>query len=142
MLEEVINIPHGSIVIYAIDSLGNKSELLNCHNAILGGAKKMLSRSLGGLPNYDIKQMSIFNGDTLLATANRNIPATFPADTTDKVVFICRFSQTSFSGPFNRITLEGLENTSTIVFSEVTGLIQSKPIDIQIEIQWQIAFNK
>lgn len=141
MLEEAINMPKGSIVIYAIDTLGHKSELLNCPNAILVGAKKMLSRALGGLINYDVKQMSIWNGPTLLTTVARNDPSTFPPGTSDRVVFICRFNQTSFSGNFDRITLEGLENGIPIIFSEVPGLIQSKASTIQIEIQWQISFN-
>lgn len=100
-------------------------------NAVVSNAKKLISRALGGDPDYLIDTVEIWLGAVLLASTG--IVVTF--ETVDTVRFNAVFREDDFSGNFDKLVLKNAVHGN---FSEVTGISESKSATEKMAISWDI----
>ena len=125
----MLNTPKGSLELTFITPYGNTQSFLT--NAVLPNARKLQARALGGDQAYIVDTIEVYLGATLLAADT--VVASFPG--IESVKFTAVFSESSFSGSFDRLVLKNALNGN---FSEVTGISLSKPSGQKLAIGWEL----
>lgn len=133
MIKEAINLK-GHIRIWSEDAQGKRELLVDKKNAIQTNAYAIVAKALVGDLLSPLDQIQVYDGGVLLA----NPDSVRSSSSTNAATIFARFGTTSFTGHFDELKLN---STGDGIFSRVTGLNVTKPVNRIIEIEWIITID-